>query len=418
MSILLKKVKVVDSQSSWNGKSIDLFISKDGKISKYDDQKVKKEVSIKGAFVFPGILDLSVNFCEPGLEQKETIMSGSEAAARGGVTAVLQVPNVEPVIDSKETITYAKSISNSDLVDFYVQAGVSKGLKCTDLTEALDMTDNGADAFGDGYKNIWHSGLLLKALQYLQHTDKVLITQPYDKNLNRHGLVHEGEVSTRNGIAGIPSLVEQMAIARDLEILKYAGGKLHFAQISSAESVSMIKQAKKEGLNVTCGVNYFNLIETEKAMLDFDSNNKIYPPLRTEKDRKVLLKGVKDGVIDVIVSNHQPQEEDCKKSEFNYTEFGKIGLQTMFIALKSKTDLSDEELQNVLVINPRTILGKPSVSISDDEEANFFICVKEKYTFDKKEILSLSCNTSEIDETYDFNIKGLIKGANNSFFGN
>lgn len=418
MSLLLKNVKVIDSQSSWNNESMDLFVTKEGVVEKYNGQKFKKEVAVEGASVFLGLLDMAVNFCEPGLEHKETIETGVKAALKGGVTAVLQVPNVEPVIDSKEAISYVKSRVDKNTIDFYVQAGASKKLACKELTESLDMTVNGADAFGDGYNNIWHSGLLLKSLQYLQHTDKVLINQPYDKNLNQHGLMHEGVVSTRNGVAGIPSLVEQLGVSRDLELLRYTGGKLHFAQISCSDSVALIKQAKKEGLNVTCGVNYYNLVETEKALLDFDSNNKIYPPLRTEKDRKALLKGVKDGIIDVIVSNHRPQEEDCKKIEFNYTEFGKIGLQTMFIALKSKTDLSNEVLQNALVINPRKILGKPSISISEGAEANFFLFTKEGYTFTKKEVESLSKNTAEIGKTYDYRINSVVKGTNHISFGN
>jgi dihydroorotase len=411
MSTLLKNVQIIDSKSQWNGKKIDLFINEKGLIEKYIAQKFKKEIDCTDSYAFLGLCDLSVNFCEPGFEHKETLYSGAKAALAGGVTAVMQVPNVEPVIDTKENISYLKSRSKNLGLDFYIQAAISKKLSCKSLTEVLDMNEEGADAFGDGYTNVWHSGLLLKALQYLQHTDKVLFNTPYDKNLTPHGLAHEGKTSTKNGLSGIPSLVEQLAVARDLELLKYAGGKLHFSQISCAESVEMIKSAKKQGLKVTCGVNYFHLIANENALSDFDSNNKIMPPLRAETDRKALLKGIKEGIIDVIVSDHRPQDVDCKNVEFNYADNGKIGLQTMFIALKTFTDLSDEELQKTLVENPRKIINKEQISIEEGKEANFFIFSKEENVLKIADLHSLSKNTSEIGQKYQAKINACFKGT-------
>ncbi len=412
MSILLRAAKIIDCHSEWNEKIIDLFVNDKGVIEVYENQKVKLEIALDGAFVFPGILDMSVNFCEPGLEQKETIQTGCDAALAGGVTAVLQVPNVEPIVDSKETLAYIKSKSTHKMVDVYVQGAASKKINCSSLTEMLDMAENGADAFGDGYTNLWHSGLLLKALQYLQHTDKVLINTPYDKNLVSHGQMHEGKVSTKNGLSGIPSLVEHMAVARDLELLKYAGGKLHFSQISCTESIDMIKYAKKQGLNVTCGVNYYHLVANENALTDFDTNNKIAPPLRSESDRRALIKAVKEGVIDVIVSDHRPQEQDCKKLEFNYAENGKIGLQTMFISLKSNTDLSLEDLQRCLVDNPRIILGKETIEIRPGAKANFFVFSEQNYLFSLDQVKSLSKNSAEIGQRYKYKIHATIKDQN------
>ena len=198
--------------------------------------------------------------------------------------------------------------------------------------------------------------------------------------------------------------------------MRYAGGRLHFPQISTIKSVELIKKAKKEGLNVTCGVSYYHLLKTDKELQDFDTNSKVMPPLRDEKDRKALLKGVKEGVIDVIVSNHRPQEEDCKKLEFNYADNGKIGVQSMFIALKTFTDLDDETLHNVLVLNPRKVVNK-TTSIEYGSNADFFFYKEEKYKFTKEEIISKSTNTSEIGETYDFNILGTIKGDKHQVFG-
>jgi dihydroorotase len=418
MSTVLRSVKVIDVNSEWNGRTLDLYVDDKGIIHEFDNQSFKKEINLHNASIFPGILDMAVNFCEPGLEQKETISSGVQAALAGGVTAVLQVPNVDPIIDSKETLSYVKTKASQEPIDFYVQGAISKKTSCKSLTEVLDMAENGADAFGDGYSNLWHSGLLLKSLQYLQHTDKILINTPYDKNLISHGLMHEGKVSTQNGMSGVPSLVEHMAIARDLEILKYSGGKLHFAQISCVESIEMIKNAKKQGLQVTCGVNYFHLIASEKALLDFDTNCKLMPPLRSATDKRALIKAVKDGIIDVIVSDHRPQEEDCKKLEFNYADNGKIGLQTMFISLKSNTDLSNEDLQRCLVVNPRLILNKPKATINTGEKANFFVYIEEKHKFRAEDVKSLSKNTSEIGQEFKYKIKATIKGLKTIQFGN
>lgn len=416
MSILIKKVKVFDPSSPLHGKKVDLFVNSKGVLEEYNRQKAKTTIEEKNLTAFSGICDLQANFCEPGLEHKETLDSGLKASARGGVTTVMQVPNVSPVIDNKETITYVKSKSALALPELLTQCGITLGLKGKALSEVLDASDHGADAFGDGYQNLSHSGLLLKALQYLQHTDKVLFNQPYDVNLSKHGLMHEGKVSTINGIHAIPSFVESMAISRDLEILRYAGGKLHFPQISTVKSVELVKKAKKEGLNVTCGVSYFHLIKTDDALKDFDTNSKIMPPLREDKDRKALLKGLKDGVIDVIVSNHRPQEEDCKKLEFNYADNGKIGIQSMFVSLKTNTDLTDEVLFNTLVLNPRELVNR-TTSIEAGKKADFFLFKKEKYSFTKSEVLSKSKNTSEIGEEYNFNIVGIVKNDKHQFFG-
>lgn len=417
MSVRLKNIQVLDPASSLYGQKVDFYVGQEGRIEQYKDQKIEKEVDGEGKFIFPGLCDMQVNFSEPGFEHKEDVKSGMAAAEKGGITALLQVPNVYPIIDTKESISFVKSRRGDAIPHLMVQCAISKGVAGLEMTEVLDASDHGADAFGDGYQNTWHSGLLLKSLQYLQHTNKILINQPYDTKLAEHGLMHEGNVSTANGLPAIPSFVESMAISRDLEVLEYAGGRLHFAQISTSESVLLVKKAKKKGLNVTCGVSYYHLLKTDKCLKDFDTNNRVMPPLRSEKDRKALLKGVKEGVIDVVVSNHRPQEEDCKKLEFNYAENGKIGVQTLFIALKTHTDLTDEDLRRVLVDNPRQLLNQEVNTIELGQSADFLIASKEKYPFTKEEILSKSKNTSEIGEVYDYKIVGIMKHQNSRFFG-
>jgi len=218
MSILLRNIKIIDPSSAWHGMSKSLFVNKEGLVEEFENQYFEKEIDAEEMFAFPGLCDFQVNFCEPGLDYREDISSGVNAAAKGGVTCVLQVPNTDPIIDSKEVISFLKQKASNKIVDLKIICASSKETKGTELTEILEASEYGADAFGDGYKNIWHSGLLIKTLQYLKHTDKLLINQPYDVNLSSHGLMHEGVQSTVNGIPGIPSFVESMAIKRDLEI--------------------------------------------------------------------------------------------------------------------------------------------------------------------------------------------------------
>ena len=291
MNILLKEVTILDPKSTHHNKIVNVHI-KDGIISSIDNKEHKADQVIegKGMWLSKGWIDMRANFNDPGLECKEDIASGCKAAAHGGFTQVAVLPNTEPVIQSKSHIEYIKSQSNTSVTDVLPIAAVTIDTKGEDLTEMLDLHKAGAIAFSDGSKSIWHADIMLKSLIYLQKIDGLLINQPEEKMLTRHGSMNEGITSTVLGLKGLPALAEHLMIKRDLDLLAYSGGKIHFSNISSEESVKLIKKAKNKDINVTCDVSIHHLIYTDEALSGYDSNYKINPPLREEKDRNALNK--------------------------------------------------------------------------------------------------------------------------------
>ena len=372
MNVFIRDVKILDPQSTHHHKIVNVHIV-NGEIKSIDKEEHHADTIIdgQGQLLSRGWFDLQANFNDPGLEHKEDIESGCASAAHGGYTGVATLPNTHPVIQTKSHIEYIKSKSASHITDLYPIAAVTIDTKGEDLTEMLDLNHAGAIAFSDGEHTMWHTDMMLKSLIYLQKIDGLLINQPADQLLNRFGTMNEGVPSTVLRLKGMPALAEHLMIKRDLDLLKYAGGKMHFSNISSKESVRLIKKAKEKGLNVTCDVSIHHLLHTEDDLYSYDSNFKISPPLRNEKDRKALIKGVKNGVIDVIVSAHTPHDEECKKLEFDRADFGLTGLQTMLPGLLSLAGtLTPEEWIEKITTNPRTILKLENSSIEENQVAN------------------------------------------------
>ncbi|MGL1889239.1 MAG: dihydroorotase [Reichenbachiella sp.] len=396
MSLLIKEVKILDPQSTQNNKIFNVFI-KDGVISAIDkvEHRADQVIDGKGKWLIPGIFDMKANFSDPGLEHKEDINSGCQLAAASGVTGVAVLPNTAPVIQSKSHVEYLKSKSAHHVTDLYPIAAVTVDTKGEDLTEMNDLHVAGAIAFSDGEKALWHTDIMVKSLIYLQKFDGLLINQPEDSLLTLFGTMNEGVVSTGLGLRGKPALAEHLMIKRDLDLLEYAGGKLHFSNISSKESVRLIKKAKADGLNVTCDVSIHHLMHTDEDIVDYDSNYKINPPLREEKDRKALIKGLKENTIDVIVSAHTPHDEESKKLEFDKADDGIIGLQTLIpslISLKDQLDVTD--WISKVTANPRQILSLDMVKIEEKSIANMtLIDPKGKWQYDKKSNFSKSINS-------------------------
>ncbi len=338
MKILLKSATIVDASSKHHLKKRDVLIE-NGEISKIaatiaSSEKVK-EVSLKNLHISQGWFDSSVSFGEPGFEERETINNGMKTAAFSGFTSVAVNANSFPVTDSKGHIKFLKSKAEGNAVSLYPIGALTVGSKGIDLAELYDMQNEGAVSFYD-YKNpIANANLLKIALQYAQNFDGLVQSFPFEKSVARNGMVNEEMNSTRLGLKGIPALSEELHIIRDLYILEYTGGKLHIPTISTKKSVELIKVAKKKGLNVTCSVAIFNLVLTDAVLEDFDSNYKLLPPLRTKEDNKALLKGLKDGTIDGVTSDHNPIDVEHKKTEFDHAFFGSIGLEGFFGALNA-----------------------------------------------------------------------------------
>lgn len=371
--ILLKSVTISDSGSSHHRKVKDVLLEK-GKVSeigKIESDKSAKVFDAKGMILSQGWVDMRAWYADPGLEHKEDNESGRQVAQAGGFTHVAILPNNKPITQSKNDVSYLKSGNLTQLTQLHPIAAVTLETKGEDLTEMIDLHTAGAVAFSDGLKPIWHSDILLKSLQYLQKFDGLLIDRPEDPNLNMFGVMNEGESSTSLGMKGMPNLAEDLVVERNISILKYAGGRLHLNCISSDRSLALIRAAKKKGLHLTCDVASYQPLFDDNVLEDFDTACKVNPPFRTKTDNKALFKGLEDGTIDVIVSNHTPHDEECKKLEFDIADFGIISQQTLahdLSALSEKIDI--HLLIEKVAKNPRTLLKINSESIEEGATAD------------------------------------------------
>lgn len=419
MNILIREAKILDPQSPHHNKVVNIHI-KDGQIIAIDkkDHRADTVIEAKGLLLSSGWFDMKAHFNDPGNEHKEDLASGAATAAQGGFTGVAILPNTNPVVQTKGNIEYVLSKSKAYLTDIYPMAAVTIDAKGEDLTEMLDLHNAGAVAFTDGEKPIWHTDMMLKSLIYLQKIDGLLINQPEDQLLTRFGSMNEGTSSTILGLKGMPTLAEHLMIKRDLDLLKYAGGKIHFSNISSKESVNLIKKAKKKGLQVTCDVSIHHLIHTDEDLMGYDSNYKINPPLRTEADRKALIKGLQDGVIDAIVSAHTPQDEENKKLEFDLAGFGISGLQTMLPSLlKLGKELEPSVWIDKVSNNPRRILKLETPAIEEKQIANLtLIDPKAKWKLNDQTNKSRSRNSPFFNKELTGKVKAIFNGTQFQIF--
>ncbi len=336
MNLLIKSATIVDNSSQHHLKKRDILIE-NGKIKKIahtiSTPKNTEECTLENLHVSPGWFDSSVSFGEPGFEERETIENGLRTAAYGGFTGVAVNANTFPVTDSKGHIKFLKSKSEGNAVGLYPIGALTLESKGIDLAELFDMQNEGAISFYDYKTPIANANLLKIALQYSQNFDGLVQSFPFEESVARNGMVNEEMNSTLLGLKGIPALSEELQIIRDLYLLEYTGGKLHIPTISTKKSVALIRDAKKRGLNISCSVAIFNLVLTDDVLLEFDTHYKLLPPLRTQDDIKALIKGLKDGTIDGVTSDHNPIDVEHKKTEFEHAYFGSIGLESTFGAL-------------------------------------------------------------------------------------
>lgn len=395
MKILLKSATIVDAFSKHHLKKRDVLIE-NGKISKISatipsSEKIK-ELTLENLHISQGWFDSSVSFGEPGFEERETIENGLKTAAKSGFTSVAVNANSFPVTDSKGHIKFLKSKAEGNAVSLYPVGALTVGSKGTDLAELYDMQSEGAVSFYD-YKNpIANANLLKIALLYTQNFDGLVQSFPFEKSVARNGMVNEEVNSTRLGLKGIPALSEELQIIRDLYILEYTGGRLHIPTISTKKSVELIKDAKKKGLNVTCSVAIFNLILTDDVLEEFDTNYKLLPPLRTKNDAKALLKGLKDGTIDGITSDHNPIDVEHKKTEFDHAFFGSIGLEACFGAINNGMDI-EHTIKALTAL--KKVFNIPSEKIEEGNQAELTLFnPEETWEFSEKDIFSTSKNAA------------------------
>lgn len=413
MNILIKSARIIDILSPYNGKVMDILIE-NGVITSISaaivPKKTVKTITSKNLCVSVGWLDMQANFCDPGFEHKEDIHTGINASAAGGYTAVALVSSTQPTIHSKAEVEYIKNKSANAIVDVYPVGTLSYKQEGKDIAEMYDMHLSGAVAFSDDKKAVNDSGLLMRALLYAKNFGGLIIAHCDEKAISQEGKMNEGIVSTMLGLKGIPALAEELMVNRNLFLAEYTNAPIHLANISTERSVALVKQAKQKGIKVTAAVNAYNLVLTDNLLEGFDSNYKLNPPLRTQKDVDALRKGIADGTIDVITSDHRPQDIESKDVEFDYAANGMIGLESSFALVNSTKDkLKLEAIIKTLTVNPRTILKLKQPKIAQGESANLTVFDPDfEWTFDKQAIKSKSRNTPFIGQTFKGKVLGII----------
>jgi dihydroorotase len=410
MNILLRSAKIIDSNSKFHNQKMDILI-KNGIITDIGKKLVLpsncKEIQLKNLHVSNGWFDTSVSLGEPGFEERENIQHGLEVAARSGFTKIALNPNTHPCIDNKSAVEFLIQKSSSSAVDLYPIANLTQGAQGKEMAELFDMKNSGAIAFGDYNKPVENANLLKIALLYAQNFEGMVMSFPEDAGIGTHGFVNESENTTRLGLNSIPNLSEELQIARDLALLEYTGGKLHIPTISTSKSVQLIKEAKKKGLDISCSVAAHHIFLTDKEIQSFDTNFKVKPPLRSDKDVKSLIKGLKDGTIDMLVSDHNPIDVENKNVEFENGFFGTIGMETLFGSARQKLEI--EEIISCLTDKPKKRFDLPVSAIENDIKANLTLFDPDmEYVFEDKNILSKSKNSAFLGKSLKGKIYGII----------
>ncbi|MFT3823443.1 MAG: dihydroorotase [Chitinophagaceae bacterium] len=376
MKVFIQQVRITDPSSSLHDTIQDIFIES-GVIKDIQPQltvAADKVIQGNGLHVSPGWVDIFASFGDPGFEYKETLQTGAAAAAAGGYTEVFTLPNTKPVVDTKSQAEYISRASATLPVTVRPIGAISKGTEGKDLAEMYDMRASGAVAFSDGTHPMQSSGVLLKALQYVKAFDGVIIQIPDDKSIGAGGLMHEGIVSTRLGLPGKPMIAEELMVARDIKLARYAESKLHFTGVTSPGSLEYIRRAKDSGVAITCSVTPYHLLFTDEDLWEYDTNLKVYPPLRTKTDVSALHQAIMDGTIDCIATHHLPHEYDSKVLEFEYAKNGMTGLETAYAALKTAMpDVPESRWVELLSINPRKIFGLELPSVQKGAQASLTV---------------------------------------------
>jgi len=380
MKLHLKSGRLIDPVK---GKDIaaDMLIV-DGRIEKIgaslSSDKSFEVIDLKNKVIAPGFIDMHVHLREPGYEHKETIETGCASAAAGGFTAVCCMPNTNPAIDEESVARYVQEEgrrATGGLVDVYPIAAASKGRKGEELSPMAELAKAGAVGFSDDGAPIANAELMRRIFEYSSMYGLPIIQHAEEPTMTKTGLMNEGIVSTRLGMPGIPSIAEELMIARDIVLLRYVPkAKYHVAHISTAESIDYVRQAKIQKLNITCEAAPHHFTLTDEAISSFDTNLKMSPPLRTKADVQAIKEALRDGVIDVIATDHAPHTIDEKEVEFAQAPFGIVGLETAIglsiTELVSQNYLTLVQLIEKFSVNPRRILSLPVIKIQEGEIAN------------------------------------------------
>jgi len=411
MNVLLKSATIIDPKSEFHNQTQDILIENGAivKISKsISNPKKHKEIKLDNLHVSQGWFDSSVSFGEPGYEERETLSNGLNTAARSGFTDVALNPETSPVIDCNSDISFIKSKAQNNIVNIHPIGALTKHSEGEGLAELFDMQTAGAVAFGDYKKSLGNANLMKIALQYSTNFDGLICAFPQDDCIASNGVMNEHVSSTKLGLKGIPNLAEELRITRDLYLLEYTGGRLHIPTISTAKSVELIREAKKNKLDVTCSVAIHNLCFSDEVLSEFETRYKVLPPLRTQNDIDALLEGLKDGTIDMVTSDHNPLNIELKDKEFDYAIPGTIGLESAFGALNSKLPVKSTVK---ILTKGKDRFSVESMPINEGNKAILTLFNPDKkYTFSNENISSKSNNSIFIGS----DLKGKVYGVFNN----
>jgi len=409
MNLLIKSATIVDKASKYNGKKVDILIEK-GSISsiksKIDNPGNYKEFKRDNLHVSVGWFDSSVSFGEPGYEERETLDNGLKTAALSGFTDIVLNPNTNPVIDSATDVSFIKTATATHAVNVHPLGSLTKGSKGVDLAELFDMKKAGAVAFYDYKKAISNSNLVKIAIQYSQTCETLVCVFSQDEKIAGSGVANEDVASTHLGLKGIPPLAEEIQIARNIYLTEYTGGKLHLPTVSTDGAVTLIKNAKKSGIDISCSVAIHNLVLDDSLLAEFDSNLRVSPPLRTKKNNKALVKALKEGVIDMVTCDHSPIDIEDKKVAFEHAKNGTIGLESAFGVLNN---LLDTDLTVELLTKGRARFGIETPTLAVGSEANLSLFnPTTKYSFSGNHIHSTSKNSAFLGQELKGRVYGVI----------
>ena len=359
--LLLRRVKVVDPGGPHHEKEVDILVV-NGRIAKVGQRLTKgeaREVDHAGLHASPGWVDLQAHFRDPGEEYKQGLVNGLDAAAAGGFTAVATLPSTEPPVDARASVDYQLRKAQGHAVRVLPLGALTKGLKGQQLADLYDLHQAGAVAFSDDQHPVRNSRLMLLALQYAMNFKGTVFSFPSDPDLSAQGQMHEGAMSVRLGMRGIPALAEAMQLERDLALLAYTGSRMHVAMVSTAEGVELVRQAKLRKLKVTAAVAAHHLLLDDGCLRGFETNYKVMPPLRDQEHIEALREGLKDGTIDAVISDHRPEDVEHKQLEFPQAAFGIIGLETSFAVANTalRGRMSVRRIVDRFSTGPRAVLG-------------------------------------------------------------
>ena len=400
MKILIKNGHVIDAKNKIN-KIMDVLIDegKIASISEVINEEVQDIIDVRGKYVLPGFVDAHCHLRDPGYEYKEDIRSGTRSAAMGGFTSIACMPNTEPVVDNQAVIAYIKNKAKEEgVVNVFPIASITKGQEGKELSEIGELKSAGAVAISDDGKPLSSASLMKKALMYSSMFNIKVISHCEDLDIKDEGVMNEGYNSTIMGLKGIPSASEDAMVSRDVILAEYTNTHIHIAHVSTERSVDIIRHAKKRGVNVTCETCPHYFVLTDDACLDFNTLAKVNPPLRTKRDIKAIIEGLRDGTIDVIATDHAPHSKDEKNVEFNNALNGMVGFETAFSLsytyLVKPGHLSMEDLVQKLCVNPSKLLGISRGNLDLGGPADITVVdIDEEYIVDINRFKSKSKNS-------------------------